>query len=119
MIYKRTKLVPADQCGVYWVRVFHLYRGGQRKVSYVGEFVKTSVIFTKSDNWLKKKSKLNGVLVRLSKESFRADGGSIFFKKNTVVLLKKRLTPRGKELTGPVDSNVKRRKFMSSFSGIL
>jgi large subunit ribosomal protein L14 len=119
MIYKRTKLIPADQCGVYWVRVFHLYGGGQRKVSYVGEFIKTSVIFTKSENWLKKKAKLNGVLIRLRKESYRADGSSIIFKKNQTVLLKKRLTPRGKELLGPVDANVKRRKFMSSFSGII
>jgi ribosomal protein L14 len=50
MIQKQSKLVPSDQCGVFWVRVFHLYRGGQRKTSYIGDFVKTSAIVVKTDN---------------------------------------------------------------------
>jgi ribosomal protein L14 len=76
-----------------------------------------SLIVTKKDNWLKRKSKIQGVLVRLKKQSFRVDGSWVLFKKNNIVLLKKRLTPRGKELLGPVDSNVKRKKFVQSFSG--
>lgn len=117
MIQKHSKVVPVDQCGVFLVRVFHLYRGGQRKVSRIGEFVKGSAIITKEDNWIKKKAKLQCVLIRLKVESFRKDGTYIKFKKNNVVLLKKRLTPKGKEIMGPVDFNVKRRKFMNSFSG--
>jgi len=117
MIQKHTKVIPVDQCGVFLVRVFHLYRGGRRKISWVGDFVKGSAILTKEDNWIKKKAKLQCVLIRLKKESFRKDGTSVNFKKNNVVLLKKRLTPKGKEIMGPVDFNVKRRKFMNSFSG--
>jgi ribosomal protein L14 len=119
MIFKSTKLVPADQCGVFWVKVFHLYRGGQRKVSHIGNFVKVSVILTKKENWLRRKSKVKGVLVRLKKQSIKHDKSWLLFKKNNVVLLKKRLTPRGKELLGPIDFRVKRKKFMQSFSGIL
>lgn len=119
MIYKNSKLVPADQSGVFWVRVFHLYRGWNRKVSKIGEFVKGSAILVKTDNWIKKKSKLRGVLIRLKKESFKVDGSWIKFKKNNIILLKKRLTPKGKEILGPVDYKVRRRKFMSSFSGII
>lgn len=119
MIFKASKLIPADQCGVFWVKVFHLYRGGQRKVSYVGNFVKVSVILTKKDNWLKKKSKIKGVLIRLKKQSIKHDKSFVLFKINNLVLLKKRLTPRGKELLGPVDFKVKRKKFLQSFSGIL
>lgn len=119
MIQKQSKLVPTDQCGVFWVRVFHLYRGGQRKVSHIGGFVKTSAIVVKTDNWLKKKSKVRGVIVRVRKESIKRDRSFIKFKTNNIVLLKKRLTPRGKELLGPVDEKVRRRKFVSSFSGAI
>lgn len=119
MIQKRSKLVPTDQSGVFWVRVFHLYRGGQRKVSRVGEFVKTSAIVVKTDNWLKRKSKIQGVIIRVKKESIKRDRSFIRFKTNNIVLLKKRLTPRGKELLGPVDVRVRRRKFVSSFSGAI
>jgi len=117
MIQKNSKVIPVDQCGVYLIRIFHLYRGGRRKVSWVGDFVKGSAILTKQDNWIKKKDKLKCVLIRLNKESFRKDGSSVKFKKNSGVLLKKRLTPKGKEIMGPVDFSVKRRKFMNSFSG--
>jgi ribosomal protein L14 len=83
----------------------------------VGDFVKASAIQVKPENWIKKKSKLKAILVRLKKSSSRKDGSRIQFKKNCTVLLKKRLTPKGKELFGPIDSNIKRKKFVSSFSG--
>jgi len=51
MIYKGTNIVPADKCGVWHARVFHLYRGFNRKVSFVGEFIKVSVRRTKPENW--------------------------------------------------------------------
>lgn len=119
MIFKQSKLIPADQCGIFWVKVFHLYRGGRRKVAYIGNFVKVSALLVKKDNWLKKKSKLRGVLIRLKKITYKVDKSSVCFKTNNIVLLKKRLTPRGKELTGPVDSSVRRKKFIQSFSGII
>ena len=36
-----------------------------------------------------------------------------------MVLLKKRMTPRGKELLGPITYGLKRRKFVSSFGGVV
>ena len=53
------------------------------------------------------------------KEVTKADGTFIKFFANNVVLLKKRLTPRGKELFGPVPSIIKRKKFKSSFPGVV
>lgn len=119
MIFKSTKAVPVDRSGVYKIRIFHLYSGSKRRVSSSGDFVKSSAIEVKAENWIKRKSKLNAIIVRVRKESFKLDGSWIKFKFNCVVLLKKRLTPKGKELFGPVDFSVKRRKFVSSFSGKL
>jgi ribosomal protein L14 len=49
----------------------------------------------------------------------KQDGSYIRSRKNSVVLLKKRMTPRGKELFGPITYGVRRRKFVSSFSGVI
>ena len=119
MIKKSTYLVPADRCGVWWVSVFHLYHGFSRKTAKCGEFVKVSVKRTRPNNWLKVKSKVKGFILRTKKEITKIDGTYIKFFVNNVVLLKKRLTPRGKELFGPIPSTIKRKKFKTSFPGII
>ena len=116
MIQKQTYLVPLDKCGVWWVCAFHLYYGFSRKISYTGEFVKVSIKITKPQNFLKKKGKVKGILIRTQKFFYKNDKSSLHFFSNNVVLLKKRLTPRGKELFGPTLYNIKRKKFLMSFS---
>lgn len=119
MIQKGSYLIPADQCGVFWVKVFHLYKGFSRKITFTGGFVKVSVKVTRPDNWVTKKTKLKGIVIRTKKEVYKRDGSFIKFNKNYVVLLKKRLTPKGKELYGPTLKILKRKKFLSSFSGVM
>jgi ribosomal protein L14 len=50
MIKKGTYLIPADNCGVWWVSVFHLYYGFSRKTAFCGNFVKVSVKRTRAHN---------------------------------------------------------------------
>lgn len=119
MIQKNTYLIPADKCGVWWVSAIHLYGGFFRKVSYTGNFVKISVKKTRPDNWLKKKTKLKGILVRSKKSVYKRDGTSIKFFSNSVVLLKKRTTSQGKVIFGPTTNNIRRKKFLTSFPGVL
>jgi large subunit ribosomal protein L14 len=119
MIKKSSYLIPSDRCGVWWVSVFHLYHGFSRKTAYCGNFVKVSVKRTRPENWLKRKTKLKGIIIRTSKEIAKLDGTYVRFFFNSTVLLKKRLTPRGKEVTGPIVSIIRRRKFKSSFPGII
>lgn len=119
MIYKETCVIPGDRCGVFWVKVFHLYGGWHRKVSTVGDFIKGSVRDTKTDNKLKKKTKVAGIIVRTCKEKSKLDSSSMQFQENNVILLKKRMTPKGHEVFGPLLWVVRRRKFRTSFSKIL
>ena len=119
MIKKGTYLIPADNCGVWWVSVFHLYYGFSRKTAFCGNFVKVSVKRTRAHNWLKKKTKLRGIIIRVKKEFLRRDGSWVKFSENNIVLLKKRLTPQGKELSGPINRNIKRKKFKNSFVGVV
>jgi len=119
MILKKTYLVPMDKCGVWWVNTFHLYGGFSRRCSRIGDFVKVSVRNTKPNNWIAKKSKFIGIIVQTRKEILKRDGSSIYFKNNSLVLLKKRLSSQGKEIVGPTVFNLKRKRFLMSFAGYI
>ena len=110
---------PADNCGVWWVSVFHLYYGFNRKTAYCGNFVKVSVRRTKPDNWLQQKTKVKGIIIRTKKEFSKNDGSWIKFTDNGIVLLKKRLNTQGHMLEGPINNKIKRRKFKNAFPGAI
>ena len=64
MIQKNSLLRPTDSCGVFKVRVFHVYKGSKGKIAFNGDFVKVSVRDTRPENTIKKKTKLNSIIVR-------------------------------------------------------
>jgi len=119
MVQKSSILIPSNKCGVWSVRVFHTYRGWNRKVAYTGDFVKTSVQSTQPENWLKKKTKVKGFLVRAVKRTLKKDGSCFYFNSNSCMLLKKRMTPYGKEFFGPTLKSIKRKKFLATFPGVI
>jgi large subunit ribosomal protein L14 len=119
MVQKETNLKPVDKCGVWSVRIFHLYKGSFRKISYISDFIKISVKVTQPNNIVKKKTKSKAILVTSKKELVKIDGSYIKFFSNNTVLLKKRLTPRGKTIVGPSSYELRRKKFSSSFLGII
>lgn len=59
------------------------------------------------------------MVVLTVKGSLLLDGSFIVFKQNSCVLLKKRLSTKGKEILGPGLKKIKRKKFLISFSGII
>jgi large subunit ribosomal protein L14 len=119
MIQKSSILVPADKCGVFTVNTFHLYKGFSRKFSNFGEYIKVSVRKTKPENTLTKKSKRKAIIIRTKKNILLSDGTGVRFDYNSAVVLKKRLTPEGKEIFGPIIRNFKKKKFLSSFTGLI
>lgn len=119
MIQKGTYLIPMDKCGVWWVSAFHIYKGFHKKIGKSGDFIKISVKNTRPDNWVLKKSKLNAIIMLTKKEIVLNDGSHIKFKYNNVVLLKKRLTAKGKEIVGPGLKIIRRKKFLMSFSNTI
>lgn len=119
MILKNTVLTPLDKCGVWEVKSFHLYGGFHVKSLKSGGFIKVSVKKTKPNNWVSKGSKIKSIVFYTKKELKKSDGSTLKFKYNSLILLKKRLTPKGKEIFGPSIFNIKRKKFISSFVGVL
>lgn len=115
LIQKNTICIPKDKCGVLKIRIFHLFRGFFRKKSKVGEFIKCSARKVKPNNIIKRKTKLNGVLINSKYFYIKKDGTSLYTNMNCVVLLKKRMTPKGNRLMSVCFRQVSRYKFMNSF----
>lgn len=119
MIQKSSILIPADNCGVLTVNTFHLYKGFNRRFSYFSDYIKLSVRKTVPECKLIKKSKRKGIIIRTVKYTKISDNSTVRFDYNSVIILKKRLTPEGKEIFGPILRNFKKKKFLSSFTGLI
>ena len=119
MIQKSSILIPSDNCGVLTVNTFHLYKGFNRKFSYFGDYIKLSVRKTVPECKLLKKTKRKGIIVRTTKYIRISDNSLVRYDYNSAILLKKRLTPEGKEIFGPILRNFKKKKFLSSFTGLI
>ena len=119
MIQKGSILIPGDNSGVIKTRVFHIYRGAKSKIGYIGDFFKVSAREVLPENPIIKKSKHKSILVRTVYRNFRKDGSFIYFDENNSILLKRRLTPKSTLLKGPISQNIRRKKFLSSFTKII
>jgi ribosomal protein L14 len=128
MIKKRTVLHVTDNCGVIKARVIHHIFGFKKKTSYLGHFNKVSVRKRKTEYaWIKSKrvniprkgKKLKAYFVRSRYNYVKPDGSRLNFKTNSAVILKKRLTIRGKYVFGPFVYGLRRKKILGSFPGLL
>lgn len=119
MIIKGSNLIPTDKNGVWSVRTFHLYGGFFKKFAKFGSFIKISVRKTKLNSLVLKKAKLKSIIILTKKLQKKNDSSFFKFKINSCVLLKRRLTPVGKEVFGPAFSVINRKRFLYSFSGLL
>lgn len=118
MIQKGSYLIPVDKNGVWLVSTFHIYGGFLNKYAKSGCFLKISIKKIKNNFWITKKSKINSILL-LTKKEITLNGFYFKFKINSCVVLKKRLSSLGSEISGPSLKKLKRKKFIYSFSGIL
>ena len=119
MVQKSSIIVPVDKSGALTVNVFHIYGGGMKKIGNTGDFLKVSVRSLDINPRVKKKNKYVSIFIRSRYQYKKYDGSIIYSDNNYNVLLKKRLTPVGKEIYGPIYKKIKRKKFISSFCGVL
>lgn len=119
MVQKSSIVIPVDKSGALTANVFHIYNGARKKWGIIGNFLKISVRQLDLNPRVKKKNKFISIFIRSAYRYVKKDGSVIYSDTNNIVLLKKRLTPVGKEIFGPVYKSVKRKKFITSFAGIL
>jgi ribosomal protein L14 len=117
MVKKETFLHPVDKCGVKVVKCFHILQGFNHSTAFVGHFLRISVRKRVNTCKFKKGKKMKSILIRTQFYNVKNDGSIFTVNENGCVLLKKRLTPRGKEIKGPISTLIRRRKFTNSFAG--
>lgn len=128
MIFKQTWLGIADNTNVRWLQVFHLYKGFYRKVTKIGYFIKGSARVVEPPRieykgfkfkFNKKGDICRGLLIRNKYIIYKNDGTSVYFKKNNIILLKKKQDLKSKYLYGPICYKLKRKKFVTLFSFVV
>lgn len=115
MIQKGTRLIVIDKSGILTANVFHIYKGSHHALARPGDFLKISAKKVETSKHIKKGKKSKAILVTTVFKRIKKDGSYVRAFSNSCVLLRRRMTPRGKELRGPVFYGLKRRRFGSSF----
>jgi len=106
MIYLRTVLKPADNCGAKKLMVMGI-PGRLGKKAHLGQVVKCVVHGAISTGVVADREKVDVVIVRTRKESKRNDGTYVRFSDNAGVVIDKQGMPRGTRILGPVAREVK------------
>jgi large subunit ribosomal protein L14 len=119
MIQKESFLRPVDRTGVYWVKTFHLYKGFNRRASFVGNFIKISIRKLKPESFLKKKGKSIALIVKSKYHTTKLDGSKIKFYTNACILIKRKMVLRSKDVFGSADRKLRRKKLFFKFPGVL
>ena len=118
MIQTETNLVVADNSGARSVRVFRIYGGSHVKSASIGDVVLCAVKDAIPNAKVKKGDVVKCVIVRVAKALNRADGSTVRFDDNAVVLINDNGTPRGTRVFGPVARELREKgdKFMKIIS---
>jgi large subunit ribosomal protein L14 len=102
MIQMETSLVVADNSGAKVAKCIKVLGGSHHMATGVADVVVVSIIEAISGGKVKKGEVATGVIVRTKKETQRADGSTIRFDDNALVLINKDKTPVGTRVFGPV-----------------
>lgn len=127
MIHKKSWLTISDNTNVKWLQVFHLYKGFYKKKTSIGFFIKGSARVVEPPRLEYKgfKFKFNlkgdicrGLLIRNRYNILKNDGSAVYFKKNNIILIKKKQDLKSKYLYGCVSKKLKRKKFLILFKSV-
>ena len=106
------------------MKVFHLYKGFHRKVTYPGFFVKGSARVVEPPRLeykgFKYKYSLKGDICRCwvsgsNRHRNYLDGSTSVLRGNNGFIIKKKQDPKSKFINGPITKSIKRRKFYTLF----
>ena len=120
MLQKGSLITPLNKTSIWSAKVIHTYGGSTVKRSRLGSFFKVVPhSFKLGDLTKRNKLKYKCISTLTVSPTKLNDGSMVRFQFNGGILLRKRLTPMSRELFGPVVSSMRRKKFKSSFSGVI
>lgn len=111
MIQRRTELKAADNSGVQWMTVTHIYGASLRKFASLGDIVQCVVKKADPTGIIKDDELVKVVIVRTHKEYRRKDGSYIRFDENAGVVIDADGNPRGTRIFGPIAREIKEKGF--------
>jgi len=106
----------ADNSGAKRCMCIGFVRKGNDKYASVGDIVVVTIKEAVPHAPVKKGDVTKAVIVRTRQPIFRADGSSIRFDENAVVLLTPEGEPRGTRVFGPVARELREKNFMKIVS---
>jgi large subunit ribosomal protein L14 len=115
MILEETKLVVADNTGAKAVKCFRVL-GQRKKYAHVGDIIKVSVKEAQPGGMVKKGQVCNALVVRTKNPIRRADGTTLRFDNNAVVIIDETKNPIGTRIFGPVARELREKNYMKIIS---
>jgi len=116
MIQMQSILEVADNSGAKKVMCIKVLGGSHHMIAKLGDVIVVSIKEAIPNGKVKKGEVCKGVIVRTKTGVVRADGSTIKFDKNAVVLLNKQGEPIGTRVFGPVTRELKEKKYVRIMS---
>jgi large subunit ribosomal protein L14 len=116
MLQQESRFKVADNTGAKELLVIRVLGGSGRRYAGLGDVVVATVKDAIPGGNVKKGDVVKAVIVRVIKQTRRADGSYIKFDENAGVILKADGDPRGTRIFGPVGRELRDKKFMKIIS---
>ena len=116
MIQMQTMLDVADNSGARKVQCIKVLGGSKRRYAGLGDIIVVAVKESTPGAPIKKGDVLRAVVVRVVKNTRRADGSYIRFDRNAAVVINAQGEPQGSRIFGPVARELRARGFMKIVS---
>lgn len=116
MICMRTILNVADNTGARRASCIGVVGRSGKRFAYIGDIITCNIKEATPDAVVKKGEVVKGVIVRTRYSIKRADGSSLKFDSNAIVIIDNQLNPRGTRIFGPVARELREKKFMKIIS---
>ena len=116
MIQMQTFLDVADNTGAKQVQCIKVLGGTHRRYAGLGDIVVASVKKSIPGSEVKPGTIVKGVIVRVKKNTRRADGSYVRFARNALVIVDGEGNPRGTRIFGAVARELRDRSFMKIVS---
>ena len=116
MLQQESRLKVADNTGAKELLTIRVLGGSGRRYAGLGDVIVATVKDAIPGGNVKKGDVVKAVVVRVVKQTRRADGSYIKFDENAGVILKADGDPRGTRIFGPVGRELRDKKFMKIIS---
>ena len=116
MIQHMTWLRVADNTGAKAVMCIKVLGGSKRRYASIGDVIAVSIKESAPKGVVKKKSIQRAVVVRQKSPIKRADGSTIRFDENAVVIINNDNQPKGTRVFGPIARELRAKGFQKIIS---